>query len=297
MKLISSVLFFFIATAIVLSGCDGISPSSKDTVIASVGNNSLTLQQAMEDIPSFRLQEDSLSAIVAYTNQWVETQVTVDHANRIGIQNTAEFQRKLTQYRNELLKNLLRDYIIETHSDELTVSSSEALEYYQTYREQFVFDEKYVRFRHITTRTRTEAENANRELISGQPWEEILERYSVNPTAQLNRETLFIPVSMALPDLPALHQHLQIMGLTERSPIHFINGQYHFVQLMEEKTEGEYPDLEWLIPQIQEWLQLEKTRRITNAYLRNLYLQAEANNEIELSNVTEIDQILKSYEN
>ncbi len=295
MKPISSILFFFIACTIALSGCDGISPSSKDTVIASVGNNSLTLQQALDEIPAFRLQEDSLSAVVAYTNQWVETRVTVDHANRIGIPNTAEFQQKLSQYRNELLRSLLRDYIIETHRDEITVSSSEALQYYQTYREQFVFDEKYVRFRHITTRTRTEAENANRELIAGEPWEEIVERYSASPAAQLNRETLFVPLSMALPDLPALHQHLQIMGLTERSPIHFINGQYHFVQLMEEKTEGEYPDLDWLIPQIQEWLTLEKTRRITNAYLRNLYLQAEANNEIELSNVTEIDEILKSY--
>lgn len=297
MKSVTSILFLFVAAAIVLSGCNGVSPPSKDTVIASVGNNSLTLQQALDGIPSFRLQEDSLSAVLAYTNQWVETQVTVDHANRIGIPNTAEFQQKLSQYRNQLLKNLLRNYIIETHSDELSVSSSEALEYYQTYREQFVFDEKYVRFRHLTTRTRTEAENANRELIAGLPWEEILERYSVNPVAQLNREALFVPLSMALPDLPALHQHLQIMGLTERSPIHFINGQYHFVQLMEEKTEGEYPDLDWLIPQIQEWLKLEKTRRITNAYLRNLYLQAEANNEIALSNVTEIDQILKSYEN
>ena len=297
MKSLTTILFFFLAIAIALNGCNGVSPSSKDTVIASVGNNTLTLQQALDDIPAFRLEEDSLSAVVAFTNQWVETQVTVDHANRIGIPNTSEFQRKLTQYRNELLKNLLRDHIIETYSDELIISSNEALEYYQSYREQFVFDEKYVRFRHITTRTRTEAENANRELIAGQPWEEILERYSVNPSAQLNRETLFIPVSMALPDLPALHQHLQIMGLTERSPIHFINGQYHFVQLMEEKTEGEYPNLKWLIPQIQEWLQLEKKRRITNAYLRNLYLQAEANNEIELSNVAEIDEILKSYEN
>ena len=58
------------------------------------------------------------------------------------------------------------------------------------------------------------------------------------------------------------------------------------------KSEGEYPELDWLIPQIQDWLELEKSRRITNAYIRNLYLQAEANNEIELANVSDIKTIL-----
>ncbi|MCC5942970.1 MAG: hypothetical protein JJU37_15610 [Balneolaceae bacterium] len=290
----SIITFLFI---LLISACSRSSTPSKDTVIASVGNSQLTLQQALDEIPLFRLQQDSVSAVLSYTNQWVESQVTIDHANRIGIPNTEEFRRKYTQYRNELLKNLLRDYVIETHQDEIVVSKTEALDYYQTYKEQFVFDEKYVRYRHLTTRTRTEAETANSELMSGVPWEEIVERYSVNPSMQLRQSNLFIPVSMAATDLPPLNQNLKIIGLTERSPIHFINGQYHFVQLMEERVEGEYPDLEWLIPQIQEWLTLEKTRRITNAYLRNLYLQAEANNEIELSNVTKIEQILKSYEN
>ena len=296
MKYFTFSNLIFLLLALFITGCSSSTIPPKDTVIASVGNNRLTLQQALDEIPRFRLQEDSLSAVLSFANQWIETQVSVDHANRIGIPNSEDFQRRFTQYRNELLKILLRDYIIETHQEEIKVSATEALNYYQTYREQFIFDEKYVRYRHLTTRTRTEADNANSALMAGESWEEIVERYSVNPVLQLRQSTLFIPLSMAATDLPAIHQSLQIIGLTERSPIYYINGQYHLVQLMEEKTEGEYPDLEWLIPQIQEWLKMEKTRRITNAYLRNLYLQAEANNEIELSNVTDLEQILKSYE-
>ncbi len=279
------------------NSCSSSSGTPNQTIVAAVGNSQLTLQQALDDIPSFRLQADTLSAVLAYANQWVESQVSVDHAKRIGIPNTEIYRTKLSSYQNELLKSLLKDYVIETHAEELEVNLTEAQNYYQTYREQFVFDEKYVRYRHITTRTRTEAENANRDLISGLPWEEIVEQYSTNPEFQLRQSTLYIPLSMALTDLPPVHQNLQYLGITERSPIHFVNGQYHLVQLLDEKTEGEYPDLEWLIPQIQEWLMMEKTRRITNAYLRNLYLQAEANNEIELSDVTIIEQALNNIEN
>lgn len=295
--MISRLFFIIIITVFIFASCYKTQMSPQSRVIASVGNTQLTLQQALDEIPSFLLQEDSIAAVMSFRNQWVQSQVAIDHAKRIGLPNTQEFQDKLARYQDQLLKNLLNEYVIETHQDQMEVSTSEAQNYYQTYKEQFVFDEKYVQYRHITTRTRTEAVNANNELISGEPWEEIVERYSVNPQLQLRQPLHFVPVSMAAPDLPAINQSLQYMGLTERSPIHYIGGQYHFVQLLDVKIEGEYPDLDWLIPQIKKWLKLEKTRRITNAYLRNLYLQAEANNEIELSNVTDIEQILANIEN
>jgi hypothetical protein len=49
-----------------------------------------------------------------------------------------------------------------------------------------------------------------------------------------------------------------------------------------EKPKGEHPDLEWLLSEIQQWLLLEKKRTSFKSYQQNLYLQAEANNEIEI---------------
>ena len=57
------------------------------------------------------------------------------------------------------------------------------------------------------------------------------------------------------------------------------------VQLLDERAKGDHPDLEWLIDQIKEWLILEKRRRVFNTYVKNLYLQAQANNEIETFDV------------
>ena len=287
-----SLLYILIFIFAGLSACMERRTTAADNVIASVSGESLTLGEAMEQIPPFLLQQDTLSAVHSYANQWMQKRIAVDHAERIGIQNTPDFQEKLNRYRDQLLENLLKEYILSEHQDEIEVSIEEAQNYYQSHREQFIFDERYVRFRHLTTQTRADAENANRDIMNGVEWTEVIENYSIDPEYQLRQSTQFWPVSMALADIPVLNQNLRRLGITERSPIHFIRGQFHLLQLMEERTEGEYPDLEWLIPQIQEWLKLENARRITNAYLRNLYLQAEANNEIEQLNVSDIEELL-----
>ena len=283
---------FIIFPAILLHSCTGPDRSYGHEVIATAAGKQLTMDQAMNEIPSFVLNQDTVSAVYSFANQWVEKQIVVDHARQIGIDQTSEFQEKMNRYQEQLLQNMLKDYVLKEHADEIEVTRQEAQEYYQTHRDQFTFDENYIRFRYLTTQTRTEAENANRDLAAGRDWEDIVEEYSVDPEFQLRQSTQFYPISMALADIPPLHDQLKIMGPSERSSIYFFRGQYHFAQLIDIKTEGENPGLEWLIPQITEWLKLEKARRITNAYLRNLYLQAESNNEIQLSNVSEIEDFL-----
>lgn len=275
-----------------LIGCTSNDRTSDDEVVARVAGKSLTIGEAKQMIPPFIFQQDSINAIQSYANQWVQKQVTLDHARRIGIQNTDHFYSKMQSYEEQILNTLLREHILESNRDKIEVSHDEALTYYQSYREQLTFNEPFVRYRIISTRTRADAESANIDLINGIEWEEILDRYSINPEFQLRQSTQFWPISLAVSELPAINQNLRTLGLTERSPIHYDGNHYHLVQLMEERTVDEYPDLDWLIPQISEWLILEKSRRITNAYLRNLYLQADSNNEIELRNVSEIEQFL-----
>ncbi len=286
-SIITIFLFLFLLTS-----CSSDRGTLDDTVIASVSGKNLTVGEAINNVPEMILQEDSLRAIHAYANQWVQSQVAIDHARRIGIQNLPEYQEKLDRLKDQLLESMLREQIQEMNRSQIEVSRDEALSYYQSYREQFTFDEKYVRFRLISTRTRSDAENANRELIGGVDWETILNNYSINPDLQLRQSTQYWPISMAALEIPPVHQNLRTLGISERSPIHFYNNRYHLAQLIDEKTESEYPELEWLIPQITDWLKLEKSRRITNGYLRNLYLQAESNNEIKLLNVTDIEQLL-----
>lgn len=288
-------LHYFLLFLILPTGFSSCSPqqtSEPERVIASVRGSQLTLNEALKNVPDFILQEDTLTAIQIYSNQWIETEIAADYARRSGIRNSNEFKNRMALLERELLVSILKEIIMNRSESDITVSVEEAQNYYMTYRDQFTFQEPYLRFRLISTRTRTEAENANRELIAGQEWEEIVQRYSVEPEQQLEHSKQYWPLSLAANKIPPVQQNLRTMGITERSPIHFYNGLFHLAQITDIRTEGEYPDLEWLIPQIQTWLSLEKSRRIVNAYLRNLYLQAEANNEIERLSVTDLQNLL-----
>src|SRR5690625_6309655 len=70
---------------------------------------------------------------------------------------------------------------------------------------------------------------------------------------------------MVLREHSELRYFLSYIGITERSPIAYSGGHYHMIQLMEEKKAEEYPELEWLLPNIKEWLKVEKSQRIVNA--------------------------------
>jgi len=282
--------------AFLLAGCDTNFQQTDSPVLARAGGETLTLQMALDEIPASILQQDTIQAVDQFTEQWINSAVTVEHAQNIGLARTPEVTRKIERVRQQILEQALKDYIIDRNINEIEVTREEAQTYYQTHKDQFTLDEKYIRYRHITTQTRTDADNANRALMRGEDWREILNNYSVNPDLQFRQSQQFWPISMAGGDVPMLNNYLNVIGLTERSPIYFHRSEYHLVQLMEERPAGDNPDLDWLIPQIEEWLKLEKARRITNSYIRNLYLEANANNEIDRKNVTDIEQILSDYQ-
>ena len=276
--------------------CEKLQPGQESEIIASVAGSDLTVEEAINSVPEFYLKQDSIQALLQYRDQWIQDQVTAEHAKSIGIQDTEAYQKRLEQLENDLLESMLREAIVAENSSDISVSDEEAQQYYQNNRDQFLMNERYVRFRHLTTRTRADAENANRDLMNGVEWEEIVENYSLDPDYQKEFSERFWPENMVLTDLPQLREYLSYIGITERSPIAYENGNFHLLQLTAEKTESEYPDLNWLIPQIKEWLRVEKSRRMVNGYLRNLYLQAESNNEIESVNVEQLEQIIKQHQ-
>jgi hypothetical protein len=286
-------LYAIILCGLFFSACEAIQQDDSP-VLATVGNSSLTLNEALDMIPYVVLAQDTVTALSAFTKQWVKSQIAVQHAERIGIHNNPDMKKRIERIRKQLLEDALNEYILGLNFDGIEVTREEAQNYYQAHKEQFILEERYLRFRHITTGTRTEADNANRDLARGVEWEEILNMYSVDPERQLRESNQFWPISMAVENISMLNRYLRVIGLSERSPIHFSGGHYHLVQLIEERPEGDHPDLEWLIPQIEEWLKLEKARRITNSYMRNLYLEADANNEIQQANVSEIEILLQN---
>ncbi|MEX2573855.1 MAG: peptidyl-prolyl cis-trans isomerase [Balneolaceae bacterium] len=295
----------FFATLILFTaacGCEQFQDDSEDPVLAVVGDQQLTLSSAVSNIPEGILRQDTITAIRNYQSSWIEDNVLIMEARRLGLDTNQELVNRLERLKSQLMLNVLKEVILSEHRDELEVTSEEAGNYYQANRDRFILEETYVRFRHMTANTRTDADNARRAIMNGTSWPDVAQRYSMDPERQIRESERFIPVSMAVPDLPRMQNYLEIIGITEISPVLSANGVYHFIQLMEERPAGDYPDLDWLIEQIKEWLYLEKSERLINSYKRNLYLQGEANDEIERTDIGSLENsvilnVLQNEEN
>lgn len=272
---------------LLLGACTTGGGGSGDRTLARVGGEFLTLREARASVPDQLLRSDSIGALRNYRDQWVRERLMVREANRMGLSQSEEVRRRLEEARLQVLREALRSQLMQQYGESARVSDEEARNYYQAHREQFVLRERYVRFRHMVTATIEEARSARQELLGGVEWPVVAQRYALDPEKTQEHSEQFWPISMAVADNEAMHRYLEVIGISEISPIRRVGSSYHFVQLMESREAGEQPDLEWLMERIKEWLTLEKRRRYFSSYLKNLYLRAESNNEIETFNVLE----------
>ncbi len=257
----------------------------KEPALARVGSTVLTKAEAKEAIPAHIFNTDSTQAFQKYRDEWIEQQIILQDAYRLRIHRQSEVQSRLKKIENDFIAKVAQDFILGELEPELKVSDDEARAYYQENKDSFVLEERYVRYRHVIASSLTNAQNARNDLLRGVDWEIVANDYTVNPEVAIRESERFWPESIAGGDVNVLNRYLKVIGFSEISVIERVGTEYHFVQLLEERAKGEHPDLEWLIDQIKEWLILEKRRRAFNTYVKNLYLQAQANNEIETFDV------------
>ncbi len=260
-------------------------PQFSEPTLARVGSAVLTVAEARNAIPHHTFKEDSIKAFEKYRDDWIEQQIILQDAYRLRVHRQPEIQDRLNKIQDDFLAKAAQQYILGELELEVQVSDEEARAYYQENKDSFVLEERYVRYRHLIASSLTDAQRARQDLLRGVDWTLVANDFSINPEVALRESERFWPESIAAGDVNILNRYLKVIGLSEITVIERVGNQYHFVQLMEERAKGDHPDLEWLIVQIKEWLILEKRRRAFNTYVKNLYLQAQANNEIETFNV------------
>ncbi|MCC5925280.1 MAG: hypothetical protein JJU41_01855 [Bacteroidetes bacterium] len=284
-KYSNPVALIFVTLFTVLAGCAVDRPPSDETVIARVGKSYLTLEHALRDIPAFVLEQDSASAVLSYRNDWILSNVIHQEALRTGLNNNEGIHNRLLAAEREVLRQAMREAAIA--SSPIAITDSEVRDYYNQHRENFVLQERYLRVRHVVTETLDQSRDAKNDLLRGIGWETVVERYALNKEETLEKANQFFPESTLFLDNRLMRDYLRVMGITEISPIRGFQGQYHFIQIMEDRAAGEHPDIEWVFEQIRTWLEMEKRRRTIRIFEQNLVLQAEANNEIQVFDVVQ----------
>ncbi|MBO6572154.1 MAG: peptidyl-prolyl cis-trans isomerase [Balneola sp.] len=259
--------------------------NSDNIILVEVNGSVLTMEEAKASIPSSEFESDSVSAYNNFIEKWIEKQLILQESERLKIPDSPEIKKRIERAKQDMIAISFQEVVLNNLNSEIIVTDEEVQDYYQQNKDQFLLDERYVRFRHLIASSLTDAQNAKRDLMQGHTWERVAQSYSLQPEMVIKNASRFWPESNALKEFDTLNRYLRLIGVSEISIIENINGKYHFVQLLEEKAVGEHPDLEWLLIQIKEWLILEKKRIAYNTYVKNLYLAAEANNEIRTYNV------------
>ncbi|MCH8566965.1 MAG: peptidyl-prolyl cis-trans isomerase [Balneolales bacterium] len=273
------ILFLLLWLIAAMPACTLSTTAEDEIILAEVGTERLSLNQAILRIPALQLMSDSAGAVHKYRDQWIREQVLVNEAKRRNLQETEAFKTAKKQFERQLLQQLLMDQQLH-NAETASVSREEAMRFYEQHRDRFVLQERHVRFHHMIAPTMAEATRARNDLMRGVEWNTIAENYSTQPEYSIRNSTLFHPLSEALSELTQLAQFLNVIGVTEVSPIRVIDGNYHFVQLLENQDEGTVPELDWTLSQIQDWLAITHRNNQLNAFKQNLIRQAEANRQI-----------------
>ena len=279
---VSFIFFCFLCVS--FWACSNKSEQKDTTNLARVGNSYLTLEEAKQSIPSAMYKQDSSYALKQYRKQWIRRQLVVEEADKANLKQKKEVQAQLKQAKYEVLREALRRYIIAAEVDS-AISDQEAKQYFEAHKEHFALEEPYVQFRHVATPNIKDARSAKRELRNETAWEIVAANYAQNPNKAIQESKEYHPLSTVMKEVDIMHQYLENLNNGQISAIQRVNGIYHFVQLLDRRSTGEIPKFEWLKDEIKNWIILDKRQRKFSSYLKNLYLKADADNEIETFNV------------
>lgn len=287
----SKIKIYILPALLFLSACSQNKYGAGNSVrLARAGNAYLTLEEALETIPAYMMREDSIQAIQTFTKEWVEQKLLLQKAQKSHLADKENIQRKLQNARERVLKNALRQLLLSEFDAKTTVSDAEALRYYRNNREQFILQERYVQFRHVSTANYKYARAARSELLSGKQWPEVANLFSKDAEQRIKQSQKYWPQSMVLNDLPVLKQYIADLDSGQISPVRQLKGKYHFVQLTGSRAAGKAAKPAWIMDQLKEWIMLEKKRQFFKSYVKNLYLKAKKDNDIEFYDVLNLNE-------
>lgn len=271
---------FLLCLALLVASCVKPQNAPDEDIIVRVGNSTLSAEQLQLSVPAHLLQVDSAASVDSFVNNWVKRQVLHQEAIRLGLHQNKVVRARLREMESTILADALRDAIVNNIVENQPVTDEEVRDYYERNRNQFIIQERYVKVRHLVTNTLDDSRDAKNELMRGAEWESVVERYAVNKEQTLRDARNFFPQTVLFNDNPVMRDYLRVIGISEISPIRGFASQFHFIQLVEERPSGSHPDIDWMFDQIKEWLAVERRRRAILAFEQNLFMQAEANNEI-----------------
>jgi len=220
------------------------SENEDENVIVAVGEGTLTLKQLNNSIPSSIQSKISQEQVSNYIQQWIEMELIYREALRLGMDKHENVLAELEIAKRELL---VRNYLDRYLSDDIEVTETEALEYYNENKDTYLLEEDEIRALHILVSTSEEASNVYRRIRNGEDFEAVAREVSNDYIENHRIDLGYFRKEDIVPEVSIKVFSYRVGSLT--GPLQSEFG-YHIFKIIDRKKKGSHREFEEVKDQI-----------------------------------------------
>lgn len=261
-------------------------PVTKRNIIASVGDQTLSLDEVMHDIPpQIRGNLTSLE-FRQYILRWVNNQVLYQEAVNRKLHDGDDLQQALEKLKIELLVDKL---IEEALDDEIVVTEREIEQYFEVNKQEFALSEDKAHVYHICVNSRKEANSVRSRLRQGIAFQDIVHTFS-GDSLDLEWDLGFFSRTEIIPEIAKVVFTLKPGRYSQ--PIQSPYG-YHVVKLIDKKKKGDVMSLDMVRDEIKMKLQKQKKQRNYQRFLSQVKSNYHITTNFKLLDTVVLDSLLR----
>ena len=223
---------FCLASIIIIITIGCTEQNGKGTVVARVGNQTLTL----EEISLLTSPQGGQASAVEKrecVRQWIDTELLYRQALRENLHRDPRLKRVLEQMEKELLAAELMERRV---GHQMAIADSEIEDYYLEHRDEFILTKVRLRARHILVETEGKALEIRSRLIGGESFEELLKENTLEAGTIITGGDLGTFSEDEID--PAIAEKVFSQEVGEFSEPIRTEGGYHIIQVTDFQPEG-----------------------------------------------------------
>lgn len=200
-----------------------------------------------------------------------------------GFENQSFDYDYFTEYNRKNL--VISEYINAKILNKINIDEKDALDYYNTHKDQFKVDEQ-INVSHILVNTSKEAEEIIKELDAGKDFAELAKEKSIGPSASNGGNLGYFGKGQMVPEFEDAAFALEKVGDYSKKPVKTQFG-YHIIKL-NGKQDAKNLTFDEVKEQIKKGLLQQKQNEVLGKYIDNLFKDANVKiyfkNEVPINN-------------
>lgn len=278
-RLRACVLLLFATAA-----CQQLDPP--DDFVARVGDAYLLQVDIDARLAGLAIGPDTSNARQLIIDQWITDELLYQEALRLRLSTRENIRNRL----NESTRAVLIEALISEYQDLDTneVPQTEMVNYYERNKEYLRLLEPFVHIRYLVNPSLDSLRLARSILLQTQDenadsvFTVLIDRFDISPADQLALNQNYFPEAKLFNGQPEVRALLQRTSKGMQPQIIDVDGEYHFLQVVDRVPAGTIPELSWIRDIVEQQLVIHIRKQNYARSVQALRAQAESSEDIEI---------------